>query len=209
MFMLSLDCCLDRISIAVSDESRYVLALQEHENHFDAASVLASMIANVLKSADITMKDVAVCITTVGPGSFTGIRAGISTAYGIAAACPNIRLYGITSFEAVYASYQHTSVPDNAIIALDTRRNDYYFQDAKKSLSPQVGTAEQIVDIAKAKNIELIITNKTDGLFDLASVSVVEQKITAEALPSAVDMMDERPLSPLYLKEAAVKVKCL
>ncbi|MDR1032046.1 MAG: tRNA (adenosine(37)-N6)-threonylcarbamoyltransferase complex dimerization subunit type 1 TsaB [Holosporales bacterium] len=208
MFILSFDCCLDRISVAVSDENRRVLALQEHENHFDAASILAFMIANALKDAGVTMKDVATCITTIGPGSFTGIRAGISTAYGIAAACPSIRLCGITSFEAVYASYKHTSEPDNAIIALDTKRNDYYFQDAQKSLSPQVGTAEQIVDIAKAKNIKLVITNKADGFCETGPVSIVEQKITAEVLHNAVNITDERPLSPLYLKEAAVKVKC-
>jgi tRNA threonylcarbamoyladenosine biosynthesis protein TsaB len=208
MFMLSFDCCLDRISVAVFDENRRMLALQEHENHFDAASILAFMIANALKDAGIMMKDVAVCITTIGPGSFTGIRAGISTAYGIAAACPGIRLCSITSFEAIYASYKRISTANNAIIALDTKRSDYYIQDAQKSLSPQVSMAEQIVNIARAKNIKLIITNKTDGFCDLGPVNVVEQKITAEALHNAVDIAEERPLSPLYLKEAAVKLKC-
>jgi tRNA threonylcarbamoyladenosine biosynthesis protein TsaB len=202
---------LDRISVAVSDKDGNVLASQTHENHFDACAILALMIAKILKNVSATMKDVSVCITTVGPGSFTGIRTGLSTAYGIAAANPNIRICGITSFEALLASYneQNALPAKDIVIAIDTKRNDYYFLDVSKTLSPQIGVADQIICLAKGLGVGTVITNKPDGFSYSERIDIIEQKIRAEALFKAADLenLANQPLRPFYLKDAGVTVK--
>jgi tRNA threonylcarbamoyladenosine biosynthesis protein TsaB len=68
-------------------------------------------------------------VATVGPGSFTGIRAGLAAAHGIALAT-GARLLGVTSFDAVAvrAATSDCSETRFLLVALESRRVDLYIQ---------------------------------------------------------------------------------
>src|SRR6185437_4805552 len=73
----------------------------------------------------------------VGPGGFTGIRAGLAAAQGIALAT-GARLIGVTSFAAVAAAAGRRE--GQLLVALDSRRDDFYVQlfiDGKPAAEPR------------------------------------------------------------------------
>ena len=81
------------------------------------------MVKNVLEIADIKIDDIDVIAVSTGPGSFTGLRIGISTAKGIAAK-NNTPCLSVSTLE----SCAYNLVNNNGIICpvMDARRNEVY-----------------------------------------------------------------------------------
>lgn len=113
------------------------------------------MVDAVMRKAGLPPAELDVVATTVGPGSFTGIRVGIAAARGIALAA-HARLLGVTSFEAVAAG----GAPERGrsgflLVALESRREDLFVQLFDAALDPlgrpasvQPGDLGAVVDAA-------------------------------------------------------------
>ena len=100
---------------------------------------LVPMAAAVMADAGLEFSDLDFLAVTVGPGSFTGLRAGLAAAQGISRAL-GIPLLGVTTLQAVaFAAVRDTKdVPAGArlAVALETRRADLYLQSFDFDLSP-------------------------------------------------------------------------
>ncbi len=83
MKLLALDTCLSVASVAVSTEDK-LLGLFYINNGLTHSTKLVPMIESVLSELDMTAKDIDAFACTNGPGSFTGIRIGMSTVKGLA-----------------------------------------------------------------------------------------------------------------------------
>jgi tRNA threonylcarbamoyladenosine biosynthesis protein TsaB len=97
------------------------------------AEALLPMIDRVTSAAEVTPAQLEAIAVTVGPGGFTGIRAGLAAAQGIALAS-GAQLLGVTGFAAVAAL-----VPPNAqrlLVAIDSRRADFYVQLFERNGEP-------------------------------------------------------------------------
>ncbi|MGE3784351.1 MAG: tRNA (adenosine(37)-N6)-threonylcarbamoyltransferase complex dimerization subunit type 1 TsaB [Alphaproteobacteria bacterium] len=115
------------------------LAAEDRPLRHGHAEVLLPMVDRVARAAGIEPGELASVAAAIGPGGFTGIRAGLAAAHGIALATAG-RLVGVTSFAAVAAAARirgsgrrsgQTATTDNAprlLIALDSRRADFYIQ---------------------------------------------------------------------------------
>lgn len=97
--VLALDAALARCSAAVIADGA-VLAHRSHDAARGHAALLPVMVREVLDDAPGTLDFVAV---TVGPGSFTGIRAGVALAHGIALSL-GIPVIAVTVGEALAAA---------------------------------------------------------------------------------------------------------
>lgn len=69
------------------------------------AAKLVSSIEALLQQHGLWYGDLAQLAITVGPGSFTGIRIGLSVARSIAFACPALKLVSVSTTEALMAAY--------------------------------------------------------------------------------------------------------
>ena len=122
--VLAFDTTGSACSVAVG-RGEAVLAYERLEMQHGHAEVLLPMIGRVMQAARLLPVDIVIVAATVGPGGFTGIRAGLAAAHGLALAA-KARLVGISSFSAVAAQIAGNSAP--LLVALDSRRADFYVQ---------------------------------------------------------------------------------
>ncbi|CAN5155706.1 tRNA (adenosine(37)-N6)-threonylcarbamoyltransferase complex dimerization subunit type 1 TsaB [soil metagenome] len=100
--ILAIDTCLAACSIAVLDGDAVRAACSEPmtRGHQERIAVLAREVA---AEAGVKFAELNRIAVTVGPGSFTGLRVGLSFAKGLATAL-SIPCVGINSLEALAAS---------------------------------------------------------------------------------------------------------
>ncbi|MBY0500766.1 MAG: tRNA (adenosine(37)-N6)-threonylcarbamoyltransferase complex dimerization subunit type 1 TsaB [Alphaproteobacteria bacterium] len=116
MKILAIDTTGWRCSVALWEDSQE-LAFKEEASKCDQAALLPQLVKDVMGSEKVDQ-----LIVNIGPGSFTGIRTGLSFAKGLALAW-KIPLKGIDSFTATYLSL----LPQNDILILiDARRQDIF-----------------------------------------------------------------------------------
>jgi len=130
--VLALDTAGSACSVAVG-RGALVLAREHRDMRHGHAEALLPMIDRTTAVAGLHAGDMAVVAVSVGPGGFTGIRAGLAAAQGLALAS-GAALVGVTSFAAVAAKLPRHDNP--LLVVLDSRREDFYVQ-----LFAQDGTA--------------------------------------------------------------------
>jgi tRNA threonylcarbamoyladenosine biosynthesis protein TsaB len=99
MRILALDAALARCSAAVVVDGEAVAGRQQDAARGHAA-LLPTLAQAVLAEAGIAPPQLDLIAVTVGPGSFTGLRASLALAHGIALAA-GVRLVGVSVGEAL------------------------------------------------------------------------------------------------------------
>ncbi len=116
-----------------------VLAAERRPLRHGHAEALLPMVERVMEAAGLAPAQLEIVAAAIGPGGFTGIRAGLAAAHGIALAL-GARLVGVSSFVAVAAGLSATGLAATGLaatrhgdcrtllVALDSRRADLYVQ---------------------------------------------------------------------------------
>jgi tRNA threonylcarbamoyladenosine biosynthesis protein TsaB len=102
-----------------------VLAHERRDMRHGHAEALLPMIDRVVAAAKLGPDDIDCVAVSVGPGGFTGIRAGLAVAHGLTLAT-GARLFGVSSLAAVAALVPIAE--SRLLVALDSRRADLYVQ---------------------------------------------------------------------------------
>ena len=87
------------------------------------STTVMPMLENLLKTADLSLSDVDCFAVSVGPGSFTGLRIGISAIKGLSFA-ENKPCVGVSTLEAIACNFIHT---DNIVCAVIDARCKRFF----------------------------------------------------------------------------------
>jgi len=106
---LAIDTSTDNASIALvhGDEVPTELTWRCEQNH---TVELLPHLARLLDEAKVSLQSISCVIVAKGPGSFNGLRAGISTAKGLAFSL-GIPIIGISSLEVVAYQHAETGLP--------------------------------------------------------------------------------------------------
>jgi len=119
-------------SVALCDSSGMV-ALRESADGKSHASLLTVFIGELLDEAGISAMDLEAVAVSKGPGSYTGLRIGVSAAKGIAYAA-SIPLIGIDTTLSMFHGIsdmpeRNSSADDSALFVpmLDARRMEVYY----------------------------------------------------------------------------------
>lgn len=99
--ILFIDTHNDLITIALKNKDD--LFIKEQESEYSHSIYVMPMIESIFKENNLDIKDLEKVIVVNGPGSFTGIRIGISIAKTIAYAL-NIKINSISSLKAYLLS---------------------------------------------------------------------------------------------------------
>ncbi len=213
MRLLAIDCSANLCAACVYDAvagkelGRSVLDLGKgHAEH------LMSVIGAALKAGGTSYADLGAVAVSVGPGSFTGLRVGVSAARGLALAL-KIPAIGVTTLEAL-AAEAVTAFPGRAALAaLDAGREEIHAALYDKALAltygPAVTTLAEAVSMAMevapvlAGTAAMRISESSGRAFDIGPVSATAD-IAVYARLATAKGAGEKP-KPLYLRGADAK----
>src|SRR5437773_11147863 len=128
MLILAIDTAMDACAAGVLDtDAGKLIAHQSQAMKRGHAEALMPLIARVMTESGIAFATLDRIAVTTGPGSFTGLRVGLSAARGIALAAgkPVVGLTTLTAFAAPIVS-ENSDHP--VISAIDARHDHVYFQ---------------------------------------------------------------------------------
>lgn len=183
------------------------------------AEKLMGMIDEVLDQAGVALSDVQRVAVTIGPGSFTGIRVGLSAARGLALAL-GAEIVGVTTLAALAAAERRKSGAVPVLAAMDAKRDEVYVQSFAADATPlgeaQVLPIEAFVDLAETflTQSDARVTGSARRFLDAAAPGVGETAVAAGeadhfpiediARLAAVAQASGKP-KPLYLRGPDVK----
>ncbi len=111
MKLLCMDTATNIASVAVVEENKVLgeINLNFKNNH---SAIIMDMVIDILKTLSLSLDDIHGFVVSKGPGSFTGLRIGISTIKGLCHGL-NKPFVGVSSLDALAISAMHF----NGIIA--------------------------------------------------------------------------------------------
>lgn len=122
MKILALETSAVAASAAVCQDED-LIALNFQRTGLTHSATLMPMVETTLKNAGIDMKEIDVIAVASGPGSFTGLRIGVSTAKGLAWA-ENKPCANVSTLEAM--AWQMSGTDGLICAAMDARRKQVY-----------------------------------------------------------------------------------
>jgi tRNA threonylcarbamoyladenosine biosynthesis protein TsaB len=217
MLILALDTALEACAAAILDTDAGALLAQEQvlmkRGHAEA---LMPMIARVMQSADLAFTSLDRIAVTVGPGSFTGLRVGISAARGIALAAGRPAV-GVTTLSAYAAPVVGRNEASPVISAVDARHDHVYVQIVSGDGSPLVEPSVIPIDAAIAASqfgAPHLVGNAANLLAERWSGDL-PRPLTVDAQPApdigwiawlgAAADPETNPARPFYLKAPDAK----
>jgi tRNA threonylcarbamoyladenosine biosynthesis protein TsaB len=186
---LALDAAGVACSAAVA-AGETLLSTERAENWHAQAETLLPLVDAAMLKAGTRPQDLDLIATTVGPGSFTGVRVALAAARGIAIAT-HARLVGVTSFAAAAARLTQPVEADRfLLIALESRREDLYVQLFDCRHNP-VGDPAAVLPIALCDAVDAAIGARpimiAGDAAERAAAALAESRETAVLADSAPD----------------------
>jgi len=187
------------VTVALETSTRAArVALRTSTGTFDSAltperahaSDLLPVLSSLFERAAVEPRSIGTVIVGLGPGSFTGLRVGISLALGLCRGT-GASLVGIPSFEV--AAYGVLANGETASMITDARSNLYYFAryekvdgDIRVEAEPRVDTLSEVVRASAGSTYVLADTSS----FDRARAQ--ELDVPAERAPARAATADPR-----------------
>ena len=122
-FILNIETATKNCSVSLANEGKTIACKEIAEQNFSHAEKLHVFIEELLQENNLTYKDLKAIAVSQGPGSYTGLRIGVSSAKGLCYAL-NIPLIAIDTLESLA---RKITISDGIIISMiDARRMEVY-----------------------------------------------------------------------------------
>jgi tRNA threonylcarbamoyladenosine biosynthesis protein TsaB len=153
MLILAIDTALDACAAAVLDtDAGHLIARESQPMKRGHAEALMPLIARVVKEAGIGFAALGRIAVTTGPGSFTGLRVGLSAARGIGLAADK-PVVGLTTLTAYAAAVVSENGQHPIISAIDARHDQVYFQvvsgNGSSLIRPRIAPVAEALEAAR------------------------------------------------------------
>lgn len=212
-YILHLETATKVCSVALSKDGELVALKEILEDGFSHGENLTLLIQQALDEEGISMKDLSAVSVASGPGSYTGLRIGVSTAKGICYAL-DLPLLAIDALTSLIEQAKEKHTGRNLCALLDARRMEVYnlITDASgtsfKAISADVieedsylefepfvyfgDGAAKLSEIWSSRNLEIDLSIKSSAK---GQIRLAYQKFLAQ------DFEDMAYFEPFYLKD--------
>lgn len=215
MTILALDTAGSLCAAALYDpQTQQLLAEVSHDIGKGHAELLLDYVAQCFETAKISRNEVSRIAVNIGPGSFTGVRVGVSAArgFGLALSCPVI---GVSGFEALCHEMQAGVPAQPVLIALSAYRGDIYAQgfdaQGQASTTPLAGNEAELLPVLQQLGADYALAGSGAAQLQAAEGST-RRIITVSAHASigtfarlAAQRDAGTPPEPLYMRGPDVK----
>lgn len=209
--VLAIDTALGGISVGVISAAGKS-AMRQVETQRDQAAMLVPLIQETLEEVGVPFKDLELIAATIGPGSFTGLRIGLSTARTLSMAL-SIPVSGVNTLELL-ATHYDTVKP--LLVLLETKRKDFYAgtfdTDGTVLLNPFAADATTILEqipvddfVIGGDCLERFSKEAGRDLDYLEEIRLPDPlKLAVQGLKQFEEKGDQGKPEPLYLRGADV-----
>jgi tRNA threonylcarbamoyladenosine biosynthesis protein TsaB len=212
MRVLAIDTALAACSCAVLDTAYGgILASESVPMVRGHAEALMPLLDRVMKHSGVAFRDLDRVAVITGPGSFTGLRVGLSAARGLGVAT-GVTVVGVSTLSAFAAPYLGADDKSPVVAAIDARHEQVYLQvfapggrtvisariaplpDAVRAAAEMpahiVGSAAQMITAAFPRTAPAPVTVDPRDAPDIAWIAQI----------GAVSPEMKEPPKPLYLR---------
>ena len=219
MKALSIDCAVSRLMISAKNDDKIFTSI--YDIGMKQSESIVPAIDYALEKVLLSPSELDYTTITLGPGSFTGLRLGISAVKAIELAY-NVPVYGISTLTMHAYCFKDFELP--VLAAIDANKNKYYanLSDKNKTILED-GDWDTDIIIKNVKKIKKLIVCGPDAN-KLKDIIIAQNKkikiltpktniVTAEALFSiAEDMISKNQPGikdfdgPLYLRASEAEI---
>ncbi|TDO77949.1 tRNA threonylcarbamoyladenosine biosynthesis protein TsaB [Flavobacterium chryseum] len=212
-FILNIETATKNCSVSIAKNGETILCKEIAEEGYSHAEKLHVFIEEVIADAGITVQDLVAIAVSQGPGSYTGLRIGVSAAKGLCFAL-NIPLIAIDTLQTLASQ---AKVSDGKIIPmLDARRMEVYSAIFNADLETERAIQAEVIDENSFKDINETVYFVGDCAEKCQPVLTKENFVFLEEIkyPSASamskisfdkyqksDTVDVAYFEPYYLKD--------
>ena len=221
VLILNIETATTNCSVSLSKNGETFILKEDYDKNYSHAERLHVYIDAILNEAGITFKDLDAVAISKGPGSYTGLRIGVSAAKGLCFAIDK-PLISVSTLEAL--AYQVNCEEGVIIAMLDARRMEVYSSIFDSNYNQIRETEAQIINEDSFKNYlaaskVYFIGNgveKTKALINHSNAIFIENKLPSANEMSLLaynkfkisDFEDVAYFEPYYLKDfVALKPK--
>ncbi len=142
--ILNIETATKNCSVSLSKNGKVIALKELNEGQFSHAEKLHTFIENVISDASISLQDINAVSVSKGPGSYTGLRIGVSTAKGLCFSLDKPLL----SVETLTLLANAIGVAENEYIIplIDARRMEVYSAVFDHNHQPIKETSAEIID---------------------------------------------------------------
>ena len=214
--ILSLETTTTNCSVALAKDGRLLTMQEDMGRSYSHSERLHNYIARVLKEQSLTLSDLDAVAVSKGPGSYTGLRIGVSSAKGFCFA-NNIPLIAIDTLTALAHQVNNLDNITHIVPLLDARRMEVYSAVFNEACERLRETKAEILDehsfaeyLENGKTLFLgsgsekfkEICTHENALFILGALPSSREMIPlAEAKYNSGDFVDTAYFEPYYLKD--------
>ncbi|AHG77599.1 hypothetical protein X874_9630 [Mannheimia varigena USDA-ARS-USMARC-1312] len=214
--ILALDTATEACSVALLHNGK-ISTLDEISPRSHTQRILP-MVDELLTQANIQIKDVNYLVFGRGPGSFTGVRVGVSVAQGLAMGA-NLPVVAVSNLKAMAEEAYQKLGAEKVIALIDARMNEVYFAQFERNgeqwnevvveqvCSPEkaisqfqisenmivVGTGWAAYSQFSEQNLPLVVSEITLPSAEYM-LSIAQEEITKGNVQSALE------IEPVYLR---------
>lgn len=166
MKILCIDTSSKLCSVAILENTTLINKL-ELDNGLTHSETLMPLIKDLLEKSNLSLKDINLLVSDIGPGSFTGIRIGVATCKAFSDSI-NIPCVGISSLEVLAYNSKNAGIICSTI---DCKNDNCYFAlyelvDENYTVleEPCAKTVTEVLDILNTKYSDKQINFVGDGI---------------------------------------------
>ncbi len=217
--ILNIETSTNVCSVALTSE---MTVLEHHENYEGQthATLLSQYVQNILKYATSREIKIDAVAVSIGPGSYTGLRIGLSEAKGLAFGL-DVPLIGVNTLEllTVTTMFSHFIEDENTLFVpmLDARRMEVYTAVYDHALNAVIEPHAEIIDENSfgdmldtrhliffgdgSNKVKEVIKHSNAEFIDGIKPEALHMLALAEKAYREEKFIDVAYSTPLYLKE--------
>lgn len=222
MTVLGIETSTAVCSVGLFRDGVHELEHSLHESHIHSEKLL-TLVQQVVDTAGIRLSALDALAVSIGPGSFTGLRIGLSTAKGLAFSLGKY-LVAVPTLDAIAESGRqwHRAISSIRVV-LDAKRDEWYvgeFRVVDETIEPMspvsVRRTEDAVGNLEDSSAALVLTDNVPHLRRLIAESIQIEDVHSYCRGGVVaalgarkalagEYADVRDLEPVYLKDFVVR----